>query len=142
MQERQLDLVQESFKSVEPISETAAALFYGRLFELDPRIEPMFKADLAEQGRKLMATLGLVVKGLKDLKRILPAVRSLGARHVEYGTEPEHYATVGEALLWTLEQGLGDAFTPETREAWTQAYELVAGQMIEAASEARVEVAA
>jgi len=133
MQERQIDLIQESFNKVEPIADAAAALFYGRLFELDPSVKPLFKTDLVDQGRKLMATLGLVVKGLKDLEKILPAVRQLGERHVAYGTKAEHYATVGEALLWTLEQGLGDAWTPEARDAWAEAYELVAAQMIEAA---------
>jgi len=140
MQGHKIDLIQGSFRQVEPIADDAAALFYGRLFELDPSVKPLFKTDLVEQGRKLMASLGLVVKGLRDLEKILPTIRELGVRHVAYGTKTEHYSTVGEALLWTLEKGLGDAWTPEMREVWAEAYELVAEQMIEAANEVSADV--
>ncbi len=131
----QIDLVQNSFKLVEPIADDAAALFYDRLFTLDPSVRPLFKHDMKEQGRKLMQTLSVVVKGLKRLDTILPAVQDLGRRHVDYGVKDEHYDTVGAALLWTLGQGLGESFTPEVEEAWTTAYGLLAGAMKEAAAE-------
>src|SRR5262245_8268570 len=110
-------LVQTTFAQVAPIAETAAALFYARLFELDPSLRPMFSADLNEQGRKLMQMIGVAVAGLDKLDALVPAVRALGQRHAGYGVRDEHYATVAEALLWTLETGLGEAFTFEVREA-------------------------
>ena len=135
MTPEQIDLVQNSFKLVAPIAEDAAALFYDRLFTLDPALRPLFKNDMKEQGRKLMQALSIVVKGLKRLDTILPAVQDLGRRHVHYGVRDEHYDTVGAALLWTLTQGLGDAFTPEVEDAWATAYGLLAGAMKEAAAE-------
>lgn len=135
MNPKQIDLVQNSFKLVEPIAETAAALFYDRLFTLDPALRRMFNHDMKEQGRKLMQMLSIVVKGLKRLEAILPSVRDLGRRHVDYGVTDEHYDTVGASLLWTLEQGLGEAFTPEVEQAWATAYGLLAGAMKEAAAE-------
>lgn len=134
--DHQIDLVQTSFGQVEPIAEQAAALFYGRLFDIAPDVRSMFGDDMAEQGRKLMATLAFVTKGLQDLDSIVPAARRLGERHVEYGVEPDQYAIVGEALLWTLGQGLGDAFTDDVSAAWTEAYGLLAGVMISAAESA------
>lgn len=119
-------LVQTSFAQVRPISETAAALFYRRLFELDPTLRPLFKGDLNEQGRKLMDMLRMAVKGLDRPEALLPALAALGRRHAGYGVNERDYETVGEALLWTLEQGLGPSFTPEIREAWTALYKLVA----------------
>ena len=135
MNSAQIDLIQNSFKRVEPMAEAAASLFYDRLFTLDPSLRLMFKNDMKTQGRKLMQTLGIVVKGLKRLDTILPTVQDLGRRHVHYGVRDEHYDIVGTALLWTLEQGLGEAFTPEVEEAWTTAYMLLAGAMKEAAAE-------
>lgn len=123
---RQVELVQTSFEQVAPIADTAAALFYSRLFELDPAIRPMFTAELSDQGRKLMQMLAIVVHGLKVVTDVVPAVQSLGKRHAGYGVTAEQYQTVGEALLWTLGQGLGDAFTPEVRDAWSTAYTIVA----------------
>lgn len=123
---RQVELVQTSFEQVAPIANTAAALFYSRLFELDPAIRPMFTAELSDQGRKLMQMLAIVVHGLKVVTDVVPAVQSLGKRHAGYGVTAEQYQTVGEALLWTLGQGLGDAFTPEVRDAWSTAYTIVA----------------
>ena len=134
----QIDLVQTSFAKVVPIADTAAALFYGRLFEIAPQVKPLFKGDMAGQGRKLMATLGVVVAGLNDLPSIVPAAESLARRHVAYGVREEHYAPVGAALLWTLERGLGADFTPETRDAWAQAYGILTSVMIAAAAEAPV----
>jgi len=126
----QVTLVQESFAKVAPISETAAVLFYERLFEIAPQVKAMFPADMTEQRRKLMATLAAVVNGLEDLNSILPAASALAKRHVSYGAKAEHYPVVGAALLWTLEKGLGDGWTPQIAEAWTTAYGTLSGYMI------------
>jgi hemoglobin-like flavoprotein len=126
----QVKLVQDSFGKVAPISETAAVLFYDRLFEVAPQVKAMFPADMSEQRRKLMATLAVVVNGLGDLPSILPAASALAKRHVNYGAKAEHYPVVGTALLWTLEKGLGDGWTPEIADAWTTAYGTLSGYMI------------
>jgi len=126
----QIDLVQSSFARISPIADTAASLFYARLLEIAPEVRPLFRRDMKEQGRKLTTALGLVVKGLKNLDAILPAIRSLAVRHVVYGVRAEHYPPVGEALLWTLEQRLGPDFTSEVREAWLEAYAILSGAMI------------
>jgi hemoglobin-like flavoprotein len=126
----QIELIQQSFAKVAPISVQAAALFYGRLFEIAPEVKPLFRGDMAEQGRKLMATLAVVVNGLTDLKTILPAASALAKRHVAYGVMASHYAPVGAALLWTLERGLGPVWTPELAAAWTAAYTALSGFMI------------
>jgi nitric oxide dioxygenase len=126
----QVKLVQESFSKVAPISEQAAVLFYDRLFEVAPAVKSMFPADLTEQRKKLMATLAVVVNGLTNLESVLPAASALAKRHVGYGAKPEHYPVVGGALLWTLEKGLGAAWTPELAAAWTAAYGTLSGYMI------------
>lgn len=126
----QVTLVQQSFSKVAPIADQAATLFYGRLFELAPEVKPLFKGDMTEQGRKLMGTLAVVVGGLTKLEAILPAASALAKKHVSYGVKPQHYTPVGAALLWTLEQGLGPAWTAETAEAWTSAYTTLSGYMI------------
>jgi hemoglobin-like flavoprotein len=126
----QIKLVQDSFAKVAPISEAAAVLFYDRLFEIAPSVRALFPDDLAEQRKKLMATLAVVVNGLSNLESILPAASALAKRHVSYGAKPAHYPVVGAALLWTLEKGLGDAWTPEVAEAWTAAYGTLSGYMI------------
>ena len=128
-------LVESSFEKVKPIAPQAAELFYGKLFDLDPSLRALFKGDMAEQGRKLMATLAFVVAGLRTPEKILGAVADLGRRHVGYGVQDSHYETVGAALLWTLEQGLGTDFTPETKAAWTEAYTLLASVMKNAANQ-------
>jgi nitric oxide dioxygenase len=130
MTPHQIKLIQDSFAMVAPISEQAAALFYGRLFEIAPEVKPLFKGDMTEQGRKLMATLAVVVNGLANIESILPAASALAKRHVGYGVEPRHYAPVGEALLWTLERGLGSGWTPELAAAWTTAYTTLSQFMI------------
>jgi hemoglobin-like flavoprotein len=132
----QKTLVQESFAIVAPIADDAAALFYRRLFELDPSLERMFRGDMSEQRRKLMQMLTAAVKGLDRLDQLVPVVQDLGRRHATYGVEDRHYDTVGAALLWTLEKGLGKAFTPETKEAWTTVYGILATTMKQAAQEA------
>jgi hemoglobin-like flavoprotein len=129
MNTMQKSLVQTSFEQVRPISDAAAAMFYGRLFELNPALRPLFKGPIEEQGRKLMEVLGLAVKGLERPEALLPVLAALGRRHADYGVNEHDYETVGEALLWTLEQGLGPAFTPEVREAWTALYRFVADTM-------------
>ncbi len=129
----QIQLVQKTWKLVEPISEQAAELFYDRLFQLDPSSEKLFKSDMKEQGRKLMQALALVVHSLTNLEQVVPAVEEMGRRHADYDVTEEMYQTVGEALLWTLEQGLGDAFTPDVKEAWAEAYAIVAETMTAAA---------
>jgi nitric oxide dioxygenase len=126
----QVKLVQQSFSRVAPISDQAAILFYDRLFEVAPQVKAMFPADLTEQRRKLMATLAVVVNGLGDLGSILPAASALAKRHVGYGARAEHYPVVGAALLWTLEKGLGDGWTPDVANAWTAAYSTLSGFMI------------
>jgi hemoglobin-like flavoprotein len=130
MTPEQVNLVQQSFAKVAPISEQAAVLFYDRLFEIAPSVKAMFPEDMTEQRKQLMATLAVVVNGLSDLKSILPAASALAQRHVAYGAKPEHYPVVGSALLWTLEKGLGEGWTPDVAAAWTEAYGLLSGFMI------------
>lgn len=127
-------LVKDSWDQVEPVSEVAAALFYGRLFELDPTLRHLFRGDMAEQGRKLMQTLSVVVRGLDRPEEMVPAVEALGRRHGAYGVQDVHYETVKAALLWTLERGLGVALTPAARDAWAEAYGLMATMMKRAAA--------
>lgn len=134
MTPEQIALVRTSFAQVVPIREAAAGLFYGRLFELDTSLKPLFKGDLKEQGVKLMAMIGTAVGGLDRLDSIEPTVQALGKRHVSYGVQAAHYDTVAAALLWTLEQGLGAAFTPDVKAAWTSAYGILAGTMKDAAA--------
>src|SRR5215212_4577721 len=107
MTPHQIDLVQKTFTDVKPIAAAAAELFYSRLFALDPSLRIMFKGDMGKQGQMLMSMIGAAVAGLRNLETLAPVVRKLGARHVGYGVRTEHYATVGTALMWTLEQGLG-----------------------------------
>src|SRR6201991_2547769 len=130
MNPSQVKLVQESFAKVAAISETAAVLFYDRLFEVAPSVKAMFPTDMTEQRKKLVAVLATVVSGLGNLESILPAASALATRHVSYGAKPEHYPVVGAALLWTLEKGLGDAWTPDVASAWTTAYGTLSGFMI------------
>ena len=135
MTPEQITLVKSSWAKVVSIAPTAAKLFYGKLFDLDPALRPLFKSDMEEQGKKLMRMVGTAVNGLDRLDEIVPAVKDLGTRHAGYGVTDAHYDTVGEALLWTLGQGLGDAFTPETEAAWTKVYGLLADTMKTAAAE-------
>jgi hemoglobin-like flavoprotein len=129
MTNEQIKLVQDSFRQVAPIAETAAQLFYTRLFELDPDLELLFKGNLTEQGRKLMQMLALAVSSLDRMEQLLPIVRSLGTRHVSYGVRDKDYDTVGQALLWTLRKGLAETFTPDVELAWTNVYTTLASAM-------------
>jgi hemoglobin-like flavoprotein len=126
----QVKAIQESFKKVAPISEQVAALFYGRLFEIAPAVKSLFHGDMSEQGRKLMATLSVVVNGLNNLDTVLPATSALAKRHVAYGVTAAHYESVGAALLWTLKRGLGAQWTPELATAWSAAYAVLSNFMI------------
>ena len=135
MTPQQIALVRESFAKVVPIREQAAALFYERLFAIDPGTRPLFRGDMKSQGAKLMAAIGAVVKSLDHIDTMLDDLRALARRHDGYGVRAEHYASVGAALLWTLEQGLGFGFTPEVRDAWAAAYDLLSSAMIAATSE-------
>ena len=131
----QIKLVQESFARVVPIADQAADLFYDRLFEIAPDVRPLFPEDMAAQKRKLMQTLSAAVGSLHRVEEVLPLLEDLGRRHVDYGARPEHYDTVGEALIWTLGQGLGEAFTPAVEEAWTKTYTMISEVMKGAAAE-------
>ncbi len=130
MNSTQVKLVQESFAKVVPISEAAAVIFYDRLFEVAPSVKAMFPDDMTQQRKKLMMMLAAVVNGLGNLESILPAASALAKRHVDYGARPEHYPVVGGALLWTLEKGLGEAWTSDVADAWTTAFGTLSGYMI------------
>jgi nitric oxide dioxygenase len=130
MTPEQVKLVQQSFAQVAPIADTAATLFYQRLFEIAPAVKPLFHGDMAEQRRKLMATLAAVVGGLGNIETVLPAASALAKRHVVYGVKPEHYDSVGAALLWTLERGLGERWSSELAAAWSAAYGTLSSFMI------------
>jgi hemoglobin-like flavoprotein len=127
--------VQTTFALIAPIADNAAALFYSRLFELDPSLKPMFSGDMAEQRKKLMQILTVAVNSLTKLETIVPAVQELGRRHVKYGVRPQHYNTVAEAILWMLGQTLGSKFTPEIKQSWTEVYTVLANTMQEAANQ-------
>jgi hemoglobin-like flavoprotein len=133
MTPRQQNLIKESFGMVAPIADQAAQIFYARLFELDPSLQRLFAhTDMAAQRKNLMQTLTVVVKSIDKLDTIVPAVQALGARHAGYGVTPGMFATVGQALIDTLAVGLGDAFTPECRNAWVDAYQILSTVMIDA----------
>lgn len=136
MTPEQVEAVQQSFKKVAAIQDAAADLFYDRLFELDPSLKPLFSGNMAEQKRKLMAAIGTVVNSLKSPEKIIPIVQNLGEAHSRYGVQEQHYQTVGEALLWTLEKGLGADFTPQVKNGWAAAYGLLSSIMIEASKQA------
>ena len=133
MSPEQVDLVQRTWRSLMPIKDTAAELFYGKLFSLDPSVRALFTNDLKDQGRNLTAMISVAVGGLSRPEKIVLAVRQLGRRHAAYGVQPHHYELVATALLWMLETCLAEAFTPEVRSAWVAAYDLLAGTMQEAA---------
>ena len=136
MTPRQIELIQESFQHhVRPIAAAAGKLFYGRLLELDPSLRPMFR-DIDGQGRKLMQVMGAAVGMLRRPDDFFATVTELGHRHVAYGVRQEHFHTVGAALLWTLERGLGEAFTPEVRDAWVALYDAITWIMCRAAGKA------
>ena len=133
MNDEQIRMVRESWDRVAPIASTAAELFYGRLFQVAPGVRALFPNDMVDQKRKLMTTIGSIVQRLDGLEALDPEIRALALRHVSYGAAPAHYEVVGDCLLWTLDKGLGDDFTPKLQEAWTAAYTLLSARMIAAA---------
>jgi hemoglobin-like flavoprotein len=132
MTAEQVELVQRTWRAVLPVGDTAAELFYGKLFSLDPGLRPLFRNDLLEQGRNLTAMISVAVGMLSRPEKITLAVRQLGKRHAAYGVQPLHYELVAVALMWMLEKCLGEAFTPEVKAAWTVTYEFLADTMQEA----------
>ena len=138
MTPKQIELVQSSWQLVVPVAEDAAQLFYVRLFTLDPSLRGMFRGDMAEQGRKLMSMIDFAVKALSRIDSVLPGLRMLGERHGRYGVRDAHYDTVAEALIWTLQKGLGAAFTKDVKEAWVAAYGVLSTAMKDAARIERV----
>jgi nitric oxide dioxygenase len=137
MTPQQIDLVQDSFALIVPRRAEASAIFYRRLFALAPETRLLFKGDLVDQGRKLMQVLATIVRNLHDLGPLLDSVDYLAQRHVGYGVRDDHYAVVGQALIDTLHECLGDSFTPQTERAWGYAYTILSGRMIRAAREWR-----
>lgn len=135
MTPEQIDMVKDSWEKVMPISEKAAKIFYARLFELKPSFKSLFKHDMKEQGRKLMGALTMAVNSLDNLTDIVVPVQEMGRRHAGYGVKEDDYETVGEALIWTLEKALGDSWTDELEDAWTETYITLAGVMTDAARE-------
>ncbi|WP_299396876.1 globin family protein [Pelagibius sp.] len=136
MTEEERHLVQESWAKVQPISSQAAALFYGRLFILAPGLKSLFKGDMTAQGERLMHMIDTAVGGLENLDELVPALEALGERHAGYGVTEADYDTVAAALLWTLEQGLGEAFTEEVKTAWITTYNILTDTMKRAAAQA------
>ena len=135
-------LVRATFARIIPIQSVAADLFYDRLFAISPKVRELFPADLRAQKHKLMQMISTAVGGLNNLNQLVPAVKALGARHSGYGVTTEHYQFVGEALLWTLERGLGQDFTPEVRSAWAKVYHVLSATMQAGAAQvANVEAA-
>jgi hemoglobin-like flavoprotein len=135
-------LLKTTWSMVTPISDVAAGLFYDRLFTLDPSLQRMFaNVDMKEQRRKLMQALAAVINGIDNLAALVPTLENLGRNHVRYGVADQHYDTVGAALLWTLEQGLKEAWTPAAKSAWTSAYTTVATVMRSAATKVVAPVA-
>jgi hemoglobin-like flavoprotein len=133
MTAEQINLVKMSFEKIVPISDQAAALFYAKLFDLNPYLRHLFKGDIKVQGRKLMQVIAYAVESLERIDEFVPEVRALGARHAHYGVEEHDYETVGKALLWTLEKALSREFTPPMKEAWAAVYGLLAQTMKDAA---------
>jgi hemoglobin-like flavoprotein len=129
MNAEQIKLVQSSYKEFRPVADQAAEIFYDRLFEVAPEVKPLFKSNMNKQGTMLMSMMGIAVGNLDRLEIILPAIRALGQRHASYGVRNDHFAIVGETILWTLEQTFGPAFTPELKEAWAATYMTLAGVM-------------
>lgn len=135
MTEQQIQLMQQSWSRVLPMAKEAGLIFYDKLFALAPELRPLFAQDISPQANKLVTILGYVVSKLKRMDELLPEVQKLGARHADYGAEPKHYEIVGQCLLATLQQGLGDAWTPEVKDAWIAAYNTLKNVMIVAQTE-------
>jgi hemoglobin-like flavoprotein len=122
-------LAQQAFATIQPFASELGMLFYSRLFELDPALRGLFKHDLANQAHSLMTMLQLAIEGLDAPEQFTHALHNLGVRHLDYGVQPEQYATMSAALLWTLEAALGPAFTPEVAAALTEVLSIITDQM-------------
>lgn len=133
MNARQVKLVQESFEKVVPLGEKVAEIFYDELFAIDPSLRRMFKGDMKDQRKKLLATLAMVIRALHTPEKIMQPAQNLAVKHVAYGVEPVHYTYVGNALLRTLKKGLGADFTRELFDAWVEAFRTLATVMKDAA---------
>lgn len=133
MTPERIKLIHSSWEQVQPIADVAAKMFYEKLFELDPTLRQLFNGDLQQQGKKLMNAINLAMRSLDRFEAIEQKIRELGARHYHYGVRDKHYETVANALLWTLQQGLGDQFTPEVRAAWVDMYKRLTTAMQEGA---------
>lgn len=141
MTPKEIDLVRQGFDKIAPMAQAAGVLFYEKLFALDPSLRPLFRGEIAAQAKHLMSALAMVVRSLDDLGPVVGQIQALGRRHVRYGVQPRMFDTVAAAFLATLEAGLGEAFTPEARAAWTSAYQILASAMIAAMAEAEHEAA-
>lgn len=134
--DQEIELVRTSWAPVSEDPDTAAALFYTRLFEVAPEVKPLFNGNMQQQGKKLIQMIGIAVENMGQIEQIIPALEDLGKRHQDYGTNSEHYAVVGTVLLDTLAAALGDKFTPEARAAWKKTYDAVASVMVGATAKA------
>ena len=135
MTTQQIALVQRSWEKIQPAMQAAGELFYHKLFVRAPQIRHLFKGDVREQAGKLGYTLTYVVSRLDKLDTVLDDVRKLAVNHNKYGAQPEHYAVVGECLLATIEVGMADSWNKELKEAWSTAYGILSGAMIQAQQE-------
>jgi hemoglobin-like flavoprotein len=126
-----IERVRSSFDRIWPISTRTAGLFYDRLFEIAPEVRPLFRSDIDEQKRKFIATLAVIVGSLDDTSKLIALTDNLARQHGDFGVRPAHYPKVGEALLWSLERGLGDAWTPGVAASWSKAYGVISAFMIE-----------
>jgi nitric oxide dioxygenase len=131
-----VETVKTTFVQILPQADEFGPKFYERLFSLDPALKDMFKEDIAVQSKKLVRMLATLVAGLESLETVVPTLESLAVRHVGYGVRDEHYNIVGQSLIWTIDQQLGDAFTPQVRDAWVAAYVLISETMKAAARDA------
>jgi nitric oxide dioxygenase len=135
MNPAEIQSIRASFPAICTMTEPLSVLFYGRLFESDPTLRPMFRQEIALQGRKLMDMLTWVIDNLDDLESLAPALRALGQRHVGYGVRPEHYATISRAFLWALGQSLEAQFYPDVKAAWGAVLEAIGSRMMAGAAE-------
>lgn len=137
----QIDAIRNSFSAVRPHADAMADEFYDELFRLDPNTRLMFRSDLADQKKKLMATLSVVVNSIDRLHDIIGIVKSLGMRHAGYGVEPSHFASVGLALIHAIDNTLTEhtleRIDEQGREAWFEAFQVLASVMQEGMAEAR-----
>jgi len=125
MNKQQIELLQRAFAKVDPVAQEVGDLFYGRLFEMDPSLRPLFTGDIKAQAKMLMTAIGLAVQRLDHPDVVTSQVALIGQRHLNYGAMPADFDKFGAALQWALEQTLGDAFTPSAKDAWTEAFKFI-----------------